>query len=164
MKKFVLVLLFFISLPVYALDFPKADTVPGGIAIVKLDTEDTMPKAYFGKRRVMVRKNQTHWEAIVGLPLSIKAGIHKVKVKRDKNTYSKEFSVRNKEYETQYLTVKKKHVHLSKANIERYQREKKVIGKALRTWREQADVPTQFIKPVEGPFSSPFGLRRFFNF
>ena len=163
MKNIVPLLLFFVSYSVLALDFPKADTVPGGIAIIKLDTTPQMPKAYFGKKRVMVRKNKTHWEAIVGLPLSIKAGIHKLKVKRGNNSFTKEFSVRNKKYETQYLTVKKKHVDLSKENIARYQREKKVIGKALRTWREDPEVSTQFIKPVEGPFSSPFGLKRFFN-
>lgn len=163
MRKIVLLLFFLVSFSVSAFDFPKADTVPGGIAIIKLDNENTMPRVYFGKKRVMVRKNQANWEAIVGLPLSIKAGIHKIKVKRDKNTYNKEFTVRNKEYKTQYLTVKKKHVDLSKESIERYQREKKVIVKALRTWREQTNVSTQFIKPVDGPFSSPFGLRRFFN-
>lgn len=163
MKKLVTILLFFTSYAVYALDFPKADAVPGGIAIIKLDMTETMPRAYLGKKRVLVRKNQEHWEAIVGLPLSIKAGIHKLKIKLENKTYTREFSVRNKEYQAQYLTVKKKHVELSKENIERYQREKKVIGKALRTWREQPVVPTQFIKPVDGPFSSPFGLRRFFN-
>ncbi|MEJ2141891.1 MAG: peptidoglycan DD-metalloendopeptidase family protein [Gammaproteobacteria bacterium] len=163
MKKLVIILLLVISHSVCAFEFPKADAVPGGIAIIKLDTENTIPKAYFGKRRVMVRKNQLQWEAIVGLPLSLKAGIHKIKVKRGNNTYIKEFSVRNKKYKTQYLTVKKKHVDLSKESIERYQREKKIIVKALRTWRERPEVPTQFIKPVNGPFSSPFGLKRFFN-
>ena len=57
--------------------FPQANAVPGGIAIVKLDsTLQPAPAVYYGKRRVLVRRNSENWEAVVGIPLSAKASIH----------------------------------------------------------------------------------------
>ena len=47
--------------------------------------------------------------------------------------------------------------------MERITRESKQIKSALRHWSQQDDVALAFEKPVEGPTSSPFGLRRFFN-
>jgi len=47
--------------------------------------------------------------------------------------------------------------------MERITRESKQIKSALRHWSPQDDVVVAFQKPVEGPTSSPFGLRRFFN-
>lgn len=164
MKKLILVLLFFVSHAAFSIDFPKANAIPGGIAIIKLDATEKTPKAYFGKKRVMVRKNQTHWEAIVGLPLSIKAGIHKIKVKLPNKSYFKEFSVRDKKYETQHITLKNKRmVNPYAKDMDRIIKEKRIIGGALRKWTEQADVQTRFILPVDGRLSSPFGLKRFFN-
>lgn len=164
MKKLIITLLLVISHTVSAFEFPKADAVPGGIAIIKLNPTGQMPKAYFGKKRILVRKNQSHWEAIVGLPLSINTGIHKIKVKLAKNSYFKEFSVRSKDYATQYITLKNKRmVNPYAKDMDRIIREKKLIGKALRKWTEQNEVQTHFILPVEGRLSSPFGLKRFFN-
>jgi murein DD-endopeptidase MepM/ murein hydrolase activator NlpD len=164
MKKFICFLLVFFSINSYAFDFPKADAIPGGIAIIKLDIAAKMPKAYFGNKRVLVRKNQTYWEAIVGLPLSIKTGIHKLKIQLPEKTYHKEFTVRGKKYATQHITLKNKRmVNPYARDMDRIIKEKKIIGKALRQWTEQSDVQTQFILPVDGRLSSPFGLRRFFN-
>ena len=74
------------------------------------------------------------------------------------------FNVRDKKYKTQHLTVKnKRHVNPTKQDLDRIWGEKKRIRNALQTWREESEIDITLDKPVEGPYSSPFGLRRFFN-
>ena len=145
---------------------PRANPVPGGIAIVPLTSADALaPKAYFGKRRVLVRKNHNDWEAVIGLSLNTKPGLHKLSLQlpTDK-TITKEFSVNAKKYETQYLTIKNKRmVNPTEKDIERIIKEKKIIIASLKTWNEIPTVHSSFILPVEGRLSSPFGLRRYFN-
>ena len=169
-----ILLLLFLALPVCAkslsttnspaTDFPKAQAIPGGIAIIKLGALASSPKAYFNGRRVMVRKNNDQWEAVVGLSLSTNAGIHKIKIKNENKSTYKDFSVSDKKYESQYITLKNKRmVNPYAKDIDRILKEKKIIIKSLKKWTEQPDVQTQFILPVDGPFSSPFGLKRFFN-
>tara|TARA_B110000014_G_C19792955_1_gene412015 strand:+ start:95 stop:559 length:465 start_codon:yes stop_codon:yes gene_type:complete len=45
----------------------------------------------------------------------------------------------------------------------RISKERKLISKVKTNWREIKNIPLRFIKPAKGPFSSAFGLRRFFN-
>ena len=146
--------------------FPQTNPVPGGIAIVQLDsTLQPSPAAYYGKQRVLIRKNSQHWEAVVGIPLSAKVGIHQLKIKAASGkTYYREFSVATKDYATQHITLKNKRmVNPYAKDLERIRKEKKIILKALATWSDNPDVQTQFILPVDGELGSPFGLRRFFN-
>ena len=147
----------------FADTLPKNNSVPGGIAIIKLelDNNSSIPYAIFKKRRVMVKQKNDTWYAIVGIPLNTHPGRYFVSVKNNKKYF---FQVKQKKYKTQYLTIKnKRKVNPTKKDIERIIREKKIIGRVFKKWRNIADVSTAFIVPVNGPFSSPFGLRRFFN-
>ena len=146
--------------------FPQADPVPGGIAVVQLNSiQQPAPAAYYGKRRVLIRQNTQFWEAVVGIPLSAEVGIHKLKIEASNGkTYSREFSVVAKDYATQHITLKNKRmVNPYAKDLERIRKEKKIILKALATWSDKPNVQTQFILPVDGELGSPFGLRRFFN-
>ena len=51
----------------------------------------------------------------------------------------------------------------TKKDIERHYREKPLIVAALKKWSEHENVQTDFIVPVDGRFSSIFGLRRIYN-
>ena len=149
-----------------AREFPRPDPVPGGIAIVPLENDArTPPSVYFGKRRVLVRRNDSGWEAVVGIPLSARAGRHTLRiVSADHRESRREFRVRDKKYKEQHLTIKnKRKVNPTAEDLKRIRAEKKIIGAALARWTAQPRVPTRFALPVEGRLSSPFGLRRFFN-
>lgn len=153
-----------ISSIVHAL--PPDTPIPGGIAVVDLKSTDTVaPIAHYNGRRTMVLKENNHWYAIVGIPLGAQTGKHEIRVKESSPPpTSIVFTVRDKQYATQRLTVKnKRHVNPTQKDLERIGMEKKRIRKALRTWRETTDIDIALDKPVEGPYSSPFGLRRFFN-
>lgn len=154
-----------ISPTIFAQDLPRHNPVPGGIAIVDLKSNsNTAPEVYFLKRRVMVVKgNKNNWQAVIGIPLSLKKGKYKVSIKTaDKKRLA--FNVADKEYELRHITINNKRmVSPTKADIERHYKEKPLILAALKTWTERSEVPTAFIFPVKGRLSSQFGLRRIYN-
>ncbi len=144
---------------------PLAEPVPGGIAIVDLNAvTEPAPQVYYRQRRVLVRAQGKRWQALVGIPLAVKPGIHRLTIRQNGKTRYREFSVAAKQYATQHITLKNKRmVNPYARDLERIRKEKKIILKALASWREEPQVQTAFLLPVEGRLSSPFGLRRFFN-
>ncbi|MGB0468307.1 MAG: peptidoglycan DD-metalloendopeptidase family protein [Pontibacterium sp.] len=162
--------LFLFSLNVQAQDLPRESRVPGGVALVPLtgSTSAKMPVVNFRGERVMVLPthqtrfaDQSRWLAVVGIPLKSKAS-KPLELKTSGQTYS--FSIKDKEYRAQYLTVKnKKHVNPDPKQIERWKREKTEMVKAFRFWQASHAPDITFELPAKGPYSSPFGLKRFFN-
>lgn len=145
---------------------PAALPVPGGIAIINLkDNFNPQSKVYFNKKRVLTRKVNNSWQAMVGLPLKTKPGTYKiVSVDAQGNKKRYQFSVANKDYETRHITIKNKRmVSPTKKDIDRHYKERPLIIAALKQWTDLEDVQTNFIVPVEGRFSSIFGLRRIYN-
>jgi len=148
---------------VHALELPTESTVPGGLAIISIQTEER-PEAFFYDRKVMVVGSSENWKAIVGIPLSAKVGKHKLLVRNNDIESNFIFEVTHKNYETQYLTIKnKRKVNPNEKDMSRIVKEKVLISKAKSHWSNNDNAPLSFIIPTEGPFSSPFGLRRFFN-
>ncbi len=139
--------------------------VPGGVAVIALP-EDTDPSSvrYHG-RRIMTTRGKDVDHALVGLALGAKPGTHYLEAKTAAgNPLRLSFQVTDKAYETQHITIKdKRKVNPEKRDMERIGRESKKIKTALRHWSENEAVDLEFIKPVDGPYSSPFGLRRYFN-
>jgi len=150
------------------LKYPIHDPVPGGIAIVDLNLpqkNSTRPIVKYKNQKVMVRKNGTNWQAIIGLSLSTKQGKHEILVTDSKGTqFFQSFKTKNKEYKKQYITLKNKGmVTLSPENLKRAISDKKISKKAFKTWLDINNIKLDFIRPVEGIVSSRFGLKRYFN-
>jgi len=139
--------------------------VPGGIAVITLPADADPATAHYRDRKVLITHNDDNTLAVIGLPLAAKPGRHYLKVKnRQGETQSIGFQVQDKAYEEQHITITdKRKVNPEKRDMERITRESQQIKTALRHWSAQDDVIVTFRKPVEGPTSSPFGLRRFFN-
>ena len=148
---------------VNANELPDELNVPGGVVIIPINSKDR-PKAFFYDKRVLVIGESQNWKAIIGIPLKIELGEHKLKVVSNGVEANYLFEVVGKAYEAQYLTIKnKRQVNPNKEDMLRITRERKLISKAKINWREIDNVPLRFIKPAKGRFSSAFGLRRFFN-
>ena len=148
---------------VNANELPDELNAPGGVVIIPINSKDR-PKAFFYDKRVLVIGESQNWKAIIGIPLKIELGEHKLKVVSNGVEAKYLFEVVGKTYEAQYLTIKnKRQVNPNKEDMLRITRERKLISKAKINWREIDNVPLRFIKPAKGPFSSSFGLRRFFN-
>jgi peptidase M23-like protein len=140
-----------------------AHSVPGGMAIVDLDSAER-PRVYFQDKRVMVIGNPGKWQAVVGIGLDVEAGIHKLQIESDGISMRKTFEVSDKQYETQHIEIKDdSKVNPGKLDMERITREGTLIEAAKSNWRDEDPDSLELILPVQGPYSSPFGLRRFFN-
>ncbi len=161
-----LVLCFFIN-PLHATPFPQISAVPGGIVIVDLElkpgkTNGKTPIVFYKKNRIMVANKDGRWLGIVGIALAAKPGQHTLRIKGYNKSIS--FTVKQKKYAEQHITIKdKRKVNPNAEDMKRIRRERVRINSALKHWADSDDVNTRFVLPVAGELSSPFGLRRFFN-
>jgi len=162
-KTFYLFLCFMLQ-PLFAMANTSPDqlAVPGGIVkIAVADKSQTAPTVLFNNNRVAVSKNNSHWFALVGIPLSAKAGAQQLLVN---NSQKLSFTITDKDYPAQYLTIKKKRMvtGFTEQDLKKINADKIAISKAKAIWTEQA-INTDFIAPVDGRLSSLFGLKRFYN-
>lgn len=134
---------------------------PGGIA--KIDLGQALgkpPVVHYGDQRVLVANVDGHWQAVVGVHLDAPLGSASLQL-ADGTTRS--FDVVEHAYREQHLEVAPGYVSLSEANLARVGKERKIIDAALNNWREVRLDGVSLSKPVDGPHSSSFGSRRFFN-
>jgi len=166
--KYLLALMLFCSCGLtYAAALPHAEPVPGGVAVVPLQTTDgkAAPHAFFKHRRVMVIKGNPQWTAIVGIPLDTKPGTHTLQITTGNSTrITQSFIIHDKKYAVQRITIKdKRKVEPNPQDLKRIRRESRVMKAAFAAWHRRDDIALQFDLPAQGPLSSPFGLRRIFN-
>ncbi|MGI9272162.1 MAG: peptidoglycan DD-metalloendopeptidase family protein [Woeseiaceae bacterium] len=134
---------------------------PGGVAKLDLGPAvDQAPVAHFGKKRVLVNNENGRWQAVVGVPLGATTGTAKISVADGREI---SFEVVEHAYREQHLEVAPGFVSLSDENLVRVGHERTIIDLALNNWRDANLDGVSLIKPVDGPHSSSFGSRRFFN-
>ncbi|MDM5071594.1 M23 family metallopeptidase [Aeromonas bestiarum] len=136
--------------------------VPGGVAVVPLGNAAQAPAArYQDKPVLVVREEDRRWIAIVGIPLKSQPGAHTLTV-NDGRTLG--FTVGNKHYREQHIKLKNsRQVNPLAEDMTRINRELAEQTLAYQTFSPAQPSNLLFDKPVQGPLSSPFGLRRFFN-
>ncbi|HED18751.1 MAG TPA: M23 family metallopeptidase [Gammaproteobacteria bacterium] len=154
-----------LSAAAFAGDLPDNTPVPGGIAVIELPASDAVPRVSYNGKPVMVSGSGPVYSAVVGLALATKPGTHTLKIEyAGGKSATLNFMVAEKTYRSQHITLKNKRmVNPEKRDMERIGREQRRIKKALATWNERIPDTLRFSLPVEGPVSSPFGLKRFFN-
>lgn len=146
--------------------WPRAQPVPGGIAILALGASTSAaPTVYFHGNRVLIARRDATWQAIVGLPLDLTPGDQSISVTDDNGKVREiHFTVGPKEYAAQYLTLSnKRQVNPHPEDMQRIRKDQSAIQTAFTTWSPQAITDLSLELPVNGRRSSPFGLRRFFN-
>ncbi len=153
----VLLLLF----PALALAAPEHSPWPGGIAVVDVGpATGSPPSVYFGDRPVLVMQREARWQAVVGIPLDLSE--EQLVLRADEGSLT--VDVVDHAYREQRLTVKNQsYVTPGQQQLERIARERKIIDAALGNFRDAALGDVDLAAPVDGPRSSSFGLRRFFN-
>jgi len=162
-----LVLLALLLLPFGAqAQLPRDLPVPGGVAVLALgDAAEPAPSVRFQERRVLVARDNGRWHAIVGLPLTLAPGDHRIDVIEPGSVKrSLAFKVRAKKYDVQYLTLQdKRMVEPTAEDLKRIKGEQEIIKRAFATWSARDIDDLGFDTPTQGRRSSAFGLRRFFN-
>lgn len=150
-----------------AVSLPRTAAVPGGVVIVALETAATRPppRAQLGDERVMVVAHDGRWQAIVGLPLTLSAGVHPLLVTdHTARQTTHEIVVQPKEYRAQHIRLKDKRlVDPSPTDLQRIEREQRILHSAFTHWRDREAPDMRFDLPARGRLSGNFGLRRFFN-
>jgi len=141
---------------------PRQSLVPGGIAIINLESGNDAGYRFLGKP-VLVTKIEGKPAALVGLPLSLRPGEHFIE-RRSANQVSKKFfKVEQKQYSTQHITITDdRKVNPYASDMERILAEKVRQRKAANHY-SMVDVDVDFLVPVEGIRTGSFGRRRVFN-
>lgn len=165
MRLFTLLTLFCLALPVHAEGFISRllnKPVPGGVAVVDLGPASSAPTVRYQNKPVLViNEDQQRWIAIVGIPLSVKPGNQQISVN---GSQTLSFQVGSKHYVEQRITLKnQQQVNPNAKNLARIERELAEQTRAYQQFSPRQPSNLLFDKPVNGPLSSPFGLRRFFN-
>lgn len=163
---------FAVTLPLVTLSsaawaLPVSALVPGGVAVLRVgDAAAAAPKAWFQDQPVLVARDGDAWFAVVGLPLNLAPGNYTLKVSADEpdGARSEPFTVEAKDYPAQHVTIRdKRKVTPSALDMERIEREQKIITAVKRHWRDEPQPDLALRLPAPGPLSSRFGLRRYFN-
>lgn len=159
MIRFAKILLLLI--PSLALAAPEHSPHPGGIAIVDVGPAGQLvPSASFGGKPVLVMRQGDRWKAVVGVPLDTEPGQLTINL----GEYPLTVAIGQHTYAEQRLTVKNQsYVTPDQAQLDRIGQERRIIDGALNNFRDVLIDDIALAAPVEGPRSSSFGLRRFFN-
>lgn len=146
-------------------DLPQNRSVPGGVAVIALPTATRPVEVYYSNTRVLTKYVGTKLYAIVGIPLGAKLGTHHLHLHRNGHIdQTVPFTVLAKKYAEQHIHLDNQRlVNPTAEDMIRINHESTLSKKAFQTWTDSDDVNTQFLTPVSGRLSSPFGLRRFFN-
>jgi murein DD-endopeptidase MepM/ murein hydrolase activator NlpD len=141
---------------------PHHQSVPCGVARVPVQSSGQPSVSFAGNRvLVMASEGENQWTAVVGIPLSHEPGTYQLDLGGGRQV---DFQVNSKEYETQYLTItNRRQVDPNEADLIRIRQERTTMDRVFASWTESSSPVTQFKLPLEGPVSSTFGLRRFYN-
>jgi murein DD-endopeptidase MepM/ murein hydrolase activator NlpD len=147
-------------------ELPLVAPVPGGIAIVCLGrSPGPAPQVKFEGQRVLVARVADAWQAVVGLPLSLKPGPHELAVAQgDRPERSVPFRVGTRKYDTQHVTLaNRRQVEPEPEDLKRIAREQDLLRRAFSTFSDFEPETLSFDLPSAGMVTGGFGSRRFFN-
>jgi murein DD-endopeptidase MepM/ murein hydrolase activator NlpD len=143
---------------------PHESAVPGGVKILKLDIHsNSMPYVEIDGHRALVVRDDASWIAVIGIPLSAPLAPQQVIVHSGDGRQQVQFSIGDKQYASQSLNVAPGQVNLSKADLERVNRDKEIIEHAMSRWTDEQPEALRMPQPIPGVRSSSFGMRRIFN-
>jgi murein DD-endopeptidase MepM/ murein hydrolase activator NlpD len=138
--------------------------VPGGVAVLPLGDAPEAPKvSYLGRSAMVIREDNARWIAVVGISLKAR-GKQSVDVTEGSRQRQVAFDVVPRTYREQHIRLKdQRMVDPAPEDMARIDQEMATQTRAYRTFTPGTPSNLLFDKPVDGPLSSPFGLRRFFN-
>lgn len=156
----------------YAINLPKEERVPGGVALIELPKQFShadKPVVTFKQNQVaVVRKPQKNqpgtWVAILGIPLDSKLGEEYILVKSQNSQVRVPFTIAGKKYLEEKLTFKNKnHSDPDEKTLERIKSEAIHLGGVFGKWTQVNHFDPALHKPLEGRMSSAFGKKRIIN-
>lgn len=156
----------FLSFASQAGGLPRHQPVPGGVAIVKLaqtDPGELCPQAFWDQQRLAVSLVEKRCTVIFGIPLDTLPGELEIRIESPKHTQALSVSIQPKNYPEQHLRIRDQaKVEPKPDDLLRIAEEQKTTEQVKKQF---SDFPPTFalIRPAQGPLSSRFGLKRYFN-
>ena len=144
---------------------PRESRVPGGVALVAVARADE-PKPVVTRdgANVWTVQRGASWIAVVGLPLSSAPGEHSVNVSRAGVSQPVTFTVHNKRYPVQHVTLKDNAmVEPPPEVIARIETESAHLKTVRSNWRDDSATTAAFTLPAKGRLSGRFGGSRVLN-
>lgn len=157
----------------------KHAPIPGGIALILLEQPVSSVRsialegqriAFSGSRDSdqpgrRLPSNDGKAVAMVGIALSTEPGSHSIDVlSTDGQSRAYAFNVDAHAYEEQRIVIKDDNkVNPAPLDLERIKRDNARLATVKSTHSERLLTSDDFLLPVDGILTSPFGLRRFFN-
>lgn len=144
---------------------PQENRVPGGIALLRLPALPENARLTLKGNPVWTLPAEKGEQiAIIGIPLDTPPGALTLQVESPTGSQQIDVTIDAKDYPEQRITLPtQKHVTPSEENLTRYAREAREQLAIYQSFNTTGSSWPTFIIPVRGPYSSPFGLRRFFN-
>ncbi len=147
---------------------PKQELVPGGLAIINLQTTSNTPPVvrYQGQRTLVMPDpdNTKNWLTIVGIPLDATVGINRIDIQAGSKSWQQNFLVKHKKYRTEKLFIKdQRKVEPLAEDLAVITAQHQEIINTYSQWNEIALDSLGLAIPVHGRKSSPFGLTRILN-
>jgi murein DD-endopeptidase MepM/ murein hydrolase activator NlpD len=149
-----------------AAELPDHHPVPGGIAIVAVDTAgQPTPDVRYDNQRVLLMSEDGKRYAVVGIPLSADSGEHYLDVRSgNENLRRLSFRVLPKRYARQDIRLRdKRMVDPGPEELVRIARDGEQIREAFLTWTPESVSSLRLDLPADGRLTARFGLRRYFN-
>ncbi len=148
-----------------AIVLPRESRVPGGVVLIAIaPADEAKPTVTRDGANVWTVKRGASWIAVVGLPLSTVPGEHSVSVSRGGAMQSVSFTVQNKRYPVQHVTLKDNAmVEPPPEVIARIETESAHLKTVRSKWREDAATSASFTLPAKGRLSGRFGGSRVLN-
>ena len=164
MRNLFLMLIF--STLLLGVTLPQNSPYAGGV-MIKAIHATTTPKAYFGKKELMVLKGdeKDQYYIVAGLSLYLKAHeSYKVSLNKDQKKSNFDVTLQEKQYKKQYIKMKnKRKVTPQKQDYKRIKSESARSKAALALFTPQKFKNLEMIKPVDVEIKDDFGKRRYFN-
>lgn len=151
---------------VFCFALPSESRTLGGIALLPLpEYAPSDVTVLFNDMPVPIISSIYGRTAVVGIPLTAKLGENSIQLQAVNFTDSLSFSIENKDYPEQRITLKDtSKVSPNEEELARYAREAAEQKAVYKTFVAATDGNWPvFQLPIKGEFSSPFGLKRFFN-
>ena len=138
--------------------------IKGGLLIKEI-SEDEYKKSFKLKNvNLLTYSKGQKFFLIYGIPYNSNVGLNAIKITSNSGLIDKiiNFKIKNKDFQTQFITISKKYTAPSKVNMLGIKKEKKLLISSKKEWIN-INPDLNFILPVNGTETGVFGTRRFYN-